>query len=153
MPNVIIRAAVIGDVENIKSCFNLPQVDDEKLWLSIDNELCFVGEINNEIVGFLLVGQYSQSWFIDGLYGVEHKQQKNVIDGLLSYIKMLAEVKNVVSINVIAFKQDGDKMGKDYKIMPVENLSAQFLSLWHNDNEKFDPSLRVCMQLKIDIEG
>ncbi|NRA88877.1 MAG: GNAT family N-acetyltransferase [Rhizobiales bacterium] len=176
MASIIIRDALLSDIDicqqierNAAKRFlqsddaqiravvkNSPILDIETLAKSVEHELCFISEISQEAVGFIALKQFEQSWYIEELSVVEHAQSRGVGSGLLAYIKMLAEIRRIASINLITFKDVAWNMpfyaSKGYKQMLTERLSTQFLNLWHEDNAVFDADLRICMQLKIDID-
>lgn len=175
MASIIIRDALLSDIETCatieKSADNkflqaehaeLRAVADddqtlsaETLATSINQGLCFISEINNESVGFIALSQFENSWYIEEICVVEHAQSQGVGNGLLAYIKMLAEIKRIPSINLITFRDVAWNQGfytkNGYISMAESRLSKQFLTLWHNDNQHFTPDLRICMQLKINI--
>lgn len=145
-----------SDIAEINKLADGDPLSAEMLTSSIDNELCFISEIDQEAVGFIALTQYSNSWYIEEISVVDHAQSQGVGNGLLSYIKMLAEIKRIASINLITFKDVAWNQPyytkKGYRQITEERLSEQFLALWHKDNLHFSADLRVCMQLKIDVD-
>lgn len=145
-----------SDIEAIRNVVGKGVLNAETLANSIQNELCFISEIDQKPIGFIALTQYANSWYIEELDVAEHAQSQGVGNGLLSYIKMLAEIKRIASINLITFKDVAWNQPyytkKGYLSMSEDRLSEQFLELWHEDNAKFAPELRVCMQLKIDVD-
>lgn len=175
MASIIIRDALLSDIgtcqqieksaakrflkseyEAIRAVADGELLGTEMLKKSVNDELCFVSEIDQEAVGFIALSQYANSWYIEELSVVEHAQSQGVGNALLTYIKMLAEIKRMPSINLITFNNVAWNQPyyarKGYINMPVERLSEQFLALWQRDKLHFDPDFRVCMQLKIDID-
>lgn len=144
-----------SDIAAIRDVVGGALLSTEMLTQSIDAELCFIAEIEQQPVGFIALTQYADSWYIEELNVVEHAQSQGVGNGLLAYVKMLAEIKRIASINLITFKDvpwnQAFYTRKAYISMPEARLSEQFLALWHKDNQNFDAELRVCMQLKIDV--
>ncbi|MBL1419550.1 MAG: GNAT family N-acetyltransferase [Alphaproteobacteria bacterium] len=174
MASIIIRDALLTDVETcqaiekdaakrflssditeIKAVADDDLLPPEILINSIQNEVCFIAEIDQKPVGFIALTSYTNSWYIEEISVVEHAQSQGVGNGLLSYIKMLAEIKRIASINLITFRDvewnQPYYTKKGYVSMAEERLSEQFLALWQQDNQHFAPKLRVCMQLKIDV--
>ncbi|MCJ8323849.1 MAG: GNAT family N-acetyltransferase [Rhizobiales bacterium] len=175
MASIIIRNALLSDIDScqqieksaakrfldsedepIRAVAGGELLGTEMLISSVNDELCFVSEINQQAVGFIAISAYANSWYIEELSVVEHAQRQGVGNALLAYIKMLAEIKRIPSINLITFNNVAWNQPyyarKGYIAMPVERLSEQFLTLWQQDAQHFDPELRVCMQLKIDID-
>lgn len=144
------------DVEAISALDFSQTLPAEILQESIGLELCFISEIESEPVGFIALRQFENSWYILELSIAEHAQSQGVGNALLTYIKMLAEIKRIPSINLITFKDVSFNMPyyltKGYQLMAVERLSEQFKKLWLADGLNYDSKLRVCMQLKIDID-
>ena len=174
MASIIIRDALLTDIETcqaiekdaekrfltsdikaIRDVVGKGGLSKETLATSINNELCFIAEIDQKPVGFIALTQYADSWYIEEINVVEHAQSQGVGNGLLAYIKMLAEIKRIASINLITFKDvkwnQPYYTKKGYLSMAEERLSEQFLALWQQDNRHLTPALRVCMQLKIDV--
>ncbi|PCI86339.1 MAG: hypothetical protein COB24_10080 [Hyphomicrobiales bacterium] len=144
-----------SDIKAIRDVVGKGGLSQEKLAHCVDNELCFIAEIDQNPVGFIALTAYTNSWFIEEINVVEHAQSQGVGNGLLSYVKMLAEIKRIVSINLITFRNvewnQPYYTKKGYVSMAEERLSEQFGALWQQDNQHFAPKLRVCMQLKIDV--
>uniref|UniRef100_A0A2A4YTC1 N-acetyltransferase domain-containing protein n=1 Tax=OCS116 cluster bacterium TaxID=2030921 RepID=A0A2A4YTC1_9PROT len=174
MASIIIRDALLSDIETcqaieqdaekrfltsdikaIRDVVGKGGMSAEALAAAINNELCFIAEIDQQPVGFIALTQYIDSWYIEEINVVEHAQSQGVGNGLLAYIKMLAEIKRIASINLITFKDvewnQPYYTKKGYLSMAQERLSEQFLALWQQDNQHFAAELRVCMQLKIDV--
>lgn len=176
MASIIIRDALLSDIETcgeieLSAAQRFASLDNPKinaiandtatlnpetLAKSIQTDLCFISEIEQKAVGFIALTQFGNSWYIEELCVVEHAQSQGVGSGLLAYVKMLAEIKRIPSINLITFKDvvwnQPFYSKKGYISMPKERLSEQFLTLWQLDNTHFEAGLRVCMQLKIDID-
>ncbi len=174
MASIIIRDADFGDVklcqkieksaakrflESDISAINI-LVDDVKMGAhiledAIKSGLCFVSEIDNEAVGFIALKQFNCSYYIVEISVMSHAQSQGVGNALLAYVKMLAEINRIASLNLITFKDVDWNMPyylkKGYKPLEVEHLSPQFAELWKEDTQHFNADLRVCMQLKIDI--
>lgn len=176
MASIIIRDALLSDLETCASielsaakrflqaepaALRAVADDDDTLNVetlsnSIAEGLCFISEIDNQPVGFIALTQYQNSWYIEEMCVVEHAQSQGVGNGLLAYIKMLAEIKRIPSLNLISFRDvvwnQPFYTKNGYLSMTEDRLSDQFLTLWHKDNQSFDADLRVCMQLKINID-
>lgn len=175
MANIIIRDALLSDVElcqtieisaakkflaldsqSLKDLAHGVPLNAVRLIIAIQKGLCFISEIDNVPVGFIALKQFSKSWYIEEISVAEHAQSQGVGNALLAYIKMLAEIKQVMSINLITFREVAWNMPyysrKGYREMAIDTLSEQFLSLWQKDNQYFESKHRICMQLKIDLD-
>lgn len=176
MASIIIRDALLTDMETCReielnaakrfSQSNIPEIqslassdetlDSETLAHAIQNGLCFISEIDQKPVGFIALAKFENSWYIHEICVVEHAQSQGVGSGLLAYVKMLAEIQRIPSINLITFRNvewnQPFYTQKGYLSMAESRLSEQFLKLWKNDNQYFAANLRVCMQLRINID-